>query len=79
LGHEKREKEREESRRTRRRRRGEGGGEKWVNYSCQLPRRIQETNTIPYPNKYELSLKNLAQMFCFLEYLKTRSTIMIQQ
>lgn len=37
----------------------------------------KQYNAILYPDKYELSLKNVAQIFRFLEYLKTRSTIVI--
>ena len=37
----------------------------------------KQYKAILYPDKYELSLKNVAQIFRFLEYLKTRSTIVI--
>ena len=39
----------------------------------------KQYNVILYPDKYELSLKNVAQIFRFLEYLKTRSTIVITE
>jgi len=39
----------------------------------------KQYNAILYPDKYELSLKNVAQIFRFLEYLKTRSTTVITE
>lgn len=66
-----RQRERERGRKAGGRGGREGGGE-GVNrctYRLYLQSYTFQTNSLAYRDKYKLSLKNVAQMFCFLEYL----------